>query len=220
MQPTLDGYVISVNPNNTDEERSGTITFYAAVSQQALDDVFYNGVRPSKEKVVYTTVLVKQEKGEKKSPIFEVNFYMTSSGIEVDRGSKVGYGTNFDFEDTENATITCVEQGRNLHVECIGKIEYSWQTQDATLSFDIQNYKDLSSDDLKIINMKWHYISEEKYDKSLESLSPLENSVANYLRSNIFVSLRIRLIQKRALEYGYLTRNHILFVIYKYIPHI
>ena len=166
VQPTLDGYVISVNPNNTDEERSGTITFYAAVSQQALDDVFYNGVRPSKEKVVYTTVLVKQEKGEKKSPIFEVNFYMTSSGIEVDRGSKVGYGTNFDFEDTENATITCVEQGRNLHVECIGKIEYSWQTQDATLSFDIQNYKDLSSDDLKIINMKWHYISEENYDKS------------------------------------------------------
>lgn len=166
VQPTSDGYIISVNPNDTDEDRSGTVTFYAAVSQDALNDVFYNGVQPDKAKVVYTTVLVKQEKGEKQSPIEEVNFYVESRGKEVNRESFTDYGSNFTFDALENATIVCTEQGNNLHVECTGKIDYSWSVEDATLTFDIQNYKDLSSSDLKIMNLKYHINKVEKSETS------------------------------------------------------
>ena len=101
-------------------------------------------------------MLVKQEKGEKQSPIEEVNFYVESRGKEVNRESFTDYGSNFTFDALENATIVCTEQGNNLHVECTGKIDYSWSVEDATLTFDIQNYKDLSSSDLKIMNLKYH----------------------------------------------------------------
>ena len=114
----------------------------------------------------YTTVLVKQEKGEKQSPIEEVNFYVESRGKEVNRESFTDYGSNFTFDALENATIVCTEQGNNLHVECTGKIDYSWSVEDATLTFDIQNYKDLSSSDLKIMNLKYHINKVEKSETS------------------------------------------------------
>ena len=58
-----DGYTLKVEPNNTMEDRTGSITFYAAVTASALDDVMNKGVKADPELCATTVVVVKQAAG-------------------------------------------------------------------------------------------------------------------------------------------------------------
>lgn len=58
-----DGYVLKVNPNDTMEERTGSITFYAAVTQSALDEAMASGKQPDPEYCATTVFVVKQAGG-------------------------------------------------------------------------------------------------------------------------------------------------------------
>lgn len=66
-------YVINCEPNDTDKERSGTVTFYTANSRSALDAVLYSGAKPDGSTVAATTVLIKQEAGEESEFRTDVN---------------------------------------------------------------------------------------------------------------------------------------------------
>lgn len=71
------GYTLKVEPNNTKEERSGSITFYAAVTASALDDVMNKGVKADPELCATTVVIVKQAAGS-------TEVKLTPSTIEFD----------------------------------------------------------------------------------------------------------------------------------------
>ena len=58
-----DGYTLKVESNNTMEDRTGSITFYAAVTASALDDVMNKGVKADPELCATTVVVVKQAAG-------------------------------------------------------------------------------------------------------------------------------------------------------------
>ena len=82
--------------------------------------------------------------------------------------------------DKENATITSQEVGNNLHVQCIGK---DYRGEDATLSFDIVDWKNWDSSNLKITNVKYKVSGKYSVNAQLTNL-PVTEAGIEYLESN------------------------------------
>ncbi len=143
VTPSGDGYTITAIANNTISERSGTVTFFAAVTADALDDAL-NGGQLNPEEVVSTTVIVKQTAGSttiKLTPdALEFEAAASKQRVTIDGGVykywdaypdencadwvTVSLGNNWDFEvkvtanneeDERTGTIyvLCYEDGEN-----------------------------------------------------------------------------------------------------------
>jgi len=158
---TSSGYniVVDANPNDTDQERSGTITVYAAVSQEALNGALYEG-KADPAQVVSTTVLVKQEAGgavavgDIESIDFDIRLEMTRDD-----------DTTSSFHNTgtlsaKEGTIKTTRKGDGMHVECAQTVNYDRSSinkiYDITVSFDIDNVDEISSKNAKIQNLIYH----------------------------------------------------------------
>ena len=149
---------MDASPNDTDQERSGTITVYAAVSSEALNDVI-NGGKADPAQVVSTTVLVKQEPaGAVSGDIESIDFL-----LDVNTFSNTHEDDFFKNKGTLSAkdgTIKTSMKGDGMHVECAQVVNYSNSTvkkvYNITVSFDIDDAGAIESKKAKIINLKYH----------------------------------------------------------------
>ena len=159
---TSSGYniVVDASANNTDQERSGTITVYAAVSQDALNNVL-DGGKADPELVVSTTVLVKQEPaGAVSGEIESIDFKIDVAQVWDDgRDDNHGY-SNSGTLSAKDGTIKTTMKGDGMHVECAQTIKYTNVTiqkvYDVTVSFDIDDVSAIESKKAKIVNLKYH----------------------------------------------------------------
>lgn len=156
---TSSGYniVVDANPNDTDQERSGTITVYAAVSQEALNNVL-NGGKADPAQVVSTTVLVKQEPAGAVGDIESIDFDVRVETIG-DNGTESSFH-NTGTLSAKEGTIKATRKGDGMHVECAQTVNYDRSSlkkiYDITVSFDIDNVDGISSKNAKIQNLKYH----------------------------------------------------------------
>ncbi|MBO4642388.1 MAG: BACON domain-containing protein [Bacteroidaceae bacterium] len=165
VTPYEDGYMVQVKENSKEEERSGTVTFYAAVSSEALDKAFYGDGKLDPAEVVSTTVVVKQGAGEDKPRVREAYFYAHALAKERDKGSMSGLGDVCYFDPLNGVPceFNTTVNGNDLHVECSKEWSSDGKRGTATLSLDIQNFRDMSSSDYKIMNLKFNHISVVNY---------------------------------------------------------
>lgn len=176
---------VTAQPNTSPEDRSGIITVYAAYNEKLRDDAL-NG-KVDKNNVLTTNILVKQSPQQdesKRLPVKEVFFYIEGSFSYWDEEHKKESTTintsNATMTDKENATITSQEVGNNLHVQCIGK---DYRGEDATLSFDIVDWKNWDSSNLKITNVKYKVSGKYSVNAQLTNL-PVTEAGIEYLESN------------------------------------
>ena len=97
----------------------------------------------------------KIKEDDKRMPVKEVDFYIngTFRYWDEDKEFTSHFTSSFCFTDKENATITSTETGNNLHVECTGK--NSSNGDEGTLSFDMIDWKNWTSKNVKIMNVKY-----------------------------------------------------------------
>jgi hypothetical protein len=97
----------------------------------------------------------KIKEDDKRMPVKEVDFYIngTFRYWDEDKEFTSHFTSSFGFTDKENATITSTETGNNLHVECTGK--NSSNGDEGTLSFDMIDWKNWTSKNVKIMNVKY-----------------------------------------------------------------
>ena len=182
---------VKASPNTTDEDRSGIITVYAAYNQDYRDAALNGNV--DKNNVLVTTILVKHNNpGESSTrpPVYEVDFYINGQ-FQYWNEEKEKYifspeASRFTFTDKENATITNTENGDDLHVECTGK---NYSNEEGTLSFDIIKWKNWSSSNLKVMNLKYHVAGTVSATVTAEVTNiPITEAGVEYLESEVSVS--------------------------------
>lgn len=117
----------------------------------------------------------KIEEDEKRMPVKEVDISIngTFRYWNEDKEYISQFGSSYVFTDKENATITSTETGNNLHVECTGK---DWSNADGTLSFDIIDWKNWKSKNLKIMNVKYQRTGSWPASAELTNI-PIKESV-------------------------------------------
>ena len=167
---TAEGYsiVVDASPNDTDQERSGTITVYAAVSSEALNDVI-NGGKADPAQVVSTTVLVKQEPaGAVSGDIESIDFKIAVAQVWDDgRDDNHGYSNSGTLSAKDGTIKTTMKSDGGMHVDCAQTINYTNVTiqkvYDVTVSFDIDDVSAIESKKAKILNLKYHSNVQVKY---------------------------------------------------------
>lgn len=167
---TAEGYsiVVDASPNDTDQERSGTITVYAAVSSEALNDVI-NGGKADPAQVVSTTVLVKQEPaGAVSGEIESIDFKIAVAQVWDDgRDDNHGYSNSGTLSAKDGTIKTTMKSDGGMHVDCAQTINYTNVTiqkvYDVTVSFDIDDVSAIESKKAKILNLKYHSNVQVKY---------------------------------------------------------
>lgn len=183
---------VSANPNTTPEDRSGIITVYAAYNESSRDDAL-NG-KVDKNNVLVTNILVKQsvEEESKRPPVKEVGFYINGTFRYWDEEKEftTSNSSYLTFTDKEDATITSEEVGNNLHVECKGK---NYMKQDCTLSFDIIDWKDWSSKNLKIVNVKHRVVGSPSIYAELTNI-PVTEAGIEYLEADATINDGVKFV--------------------------
>ncbi len=183
---------VSANPNTTPEDRSGIITVYAAYNESSRDDAL-NG-KVDKNNVLVTNILVKQsvEEESKRPPVKEVGFYINGTFRYWDEEKEftTSNSSYLTFTDKEDATITSEEVGNNLHVECKGK---NYMKQDCTLSFDIIDWKDWSSKNLKIVNVKHRVAGSPSIYAELTNI-PVTEAGIEYLEADATINDGVKFV--------------------------
>lgn len=137
---------VTVDATTDEQGRSCTVVCWAS-----------NKPDPKESEMVQLPITVNQRKPAD-FIIEEVDFGVWSRGKWVDAKDKEHtdyFSSNHHFEawNDENVEITCFENGNDVHVECSGIDNTSdfFKNYRATLSFDIENFKDKSK--VKITNL-------------------------------------------------------------------
>lgn len=156
-------------PNDNPEERVGD--FYVTV-------VMKDGSEATQYFMVY-------QDGSGETPVNEAKvaavtmigkWYLSVNGEPVESS---GEGIGFGFTK-ENSTFSTRINGDNLHVTCKGHAEYDIQDTkiDATLSFDIIDFKHLDSDKAKIANVVIRTNSSNKIEMNFMGVKIVDNTTS------------------------------------------
>ena len=151
--------VVDASENMTGQERSGTITVYAAANKDALSDAINNG-KIDPDLVASTTILVKQSAKEEQ-PAFNPGTNIKELRIRYEMYATQGDSYNRHVEDLKcGADEIKVTQGSNCLYFNVQKkdTKYGDEDRNTTLSFTIEynsnGWGDLS--DFKI-ETKYYY---------------------------------------------------------------
>ena len=151
--------VVDASENMTGQERSGTITVYAAANKDALSDAINNG-KIDPDLVASTTILVKQSAKEEQ-PAFNPDTNIKELRIRYEMYATQGDSYNRHVEDLKcGADEIKVTQGSNCLYFNVQKkdTKYGDEDRNTTLSFTIEynsnGWGDLS--DFKI-ETKYYY---------------------------------------------------------------
>ena len=127
---------------------------------------------------------------DKRQPVCEVTFSMNVALQYWDekKGEYVrdNFASYISVADKKDGTIRSTEKGNDLHVECKGK---SILGEEGTLSFDIINWKNWSTNTTKVMNVKYHMAKTMLGDVSAEMTNiPITETDVEYLSSEATVS--------------------------------
>lgn len=135
-----------------------------------------------------------KKKEDKRMPVKEVSININGTfhyWNNNDKELSSQYGPYFTFTDKENATVTSTETGNDLHVECTGKDQ---SNADGTLSFDIIDWKNWSSKNLKIMNVKCHVTgSWYAYSAELTNI-PIKEAITEGFEADAKISDGVKFI--------------------------
>ena len=163
--------VVDASENKTGQERSGTITVYAAANQEALDNAVNNG-KIDPELVASTTILVKQSAKEEQSA------FNPGTNIKKLKIRYEMYATHGDSYDRHVEELNCeaeeikVTQGSNCLYFNVQKkdTKYGDQDRNTTLSFtaeynsegwgDVTDFKIETKYNYEKRNASWQYYLE------------------------------------------------------------
>lgn len=188
-------YIINCEPNNTNEERSGTVTFYTANSKSALEAVLYSGAKPDGTTVAATTVLIKQEAGGESD--FEVNLITIAGHFKtVDHNGNENMGENLGgaVQTKDGGSFTVTTKGKGLHIEGSGTTyPMTGMTFHTHISLDIDDVSLIESQKSTITNLNLVTDTESVYtygEKTTTSEGGAQLTAANIPMSDDYAGLK------------------------------